>query len=67
MVSTLGYAMSHDGVDFETRSTEPIYVPRMSYEQKQVDGNYSGCEDPRIVKVGNRFYMFYTYRSGYQP
>lgn len=67
MVSTLGYAMSHDGVHFETRSTEPIYVPRMSYEQKQVDGNYSGCEDPRIVKVGNRFYMFYTAYDGQGP
>jgi predicted GH43/DUF377 family glycosyl hydrolase len=57
--SVFGYASSADGVHIDERLSTPIYVPRESFEQKLRPGN-SGCEDPRITKLDNRFYMFYT-------
>ncbi|MBU3935663.1 hypothetical protein KJ909_03230 [Patescibacteria group bacterium] len=67
MVSTMGCAISKDGYNFFWRLPDPIYVPRMNYEQKRVEGNYSGCEDPRITKIGDKFYMFYTAYNGAEP
>jgi len=57
--STLGYASSKDGINFDQRLTDPIYKPRVKEEQKKQPGN-SGCEDPRITKIGNTLYMCYT-------
>jgi predicted GH43/DUF377 family glycosyl hydrolase len=57
--SVLGYASSKDGVHIDERLPEPIYVPREDFEKKAAPGN-SGCEDPRITKIGDRFYMCYT-------
>ena len=51
--SRLGYAESTDGIHF-TRRPEPVFVPETDYEK---DG---GVEDPRIVKIGDLFYMTYT-------
>jgi len=34
------------------------------FEQKTVAGGGSGCEDPRISKIGDRFYMCYTAYDG---
>ena len=67
MVSTMGCAISKDGYNFYWRLPEPIYVPRMNYEQKKVEGNYSGCEDPRITKIDDKFYMCYTAYDGAGP
>ena len=67
MVSTMGCAISRDGFNFDERLPEPIYTPRMSYEQRKKKGNYSGCEDPRITKIGDRFYMCYTAYDGIGP
>lgn len=64
--SVFGYASSQDGVRIDERLSMPIYVPRESFEQKLRPGN-SGCEDPRITKLDNRFYMFYTAYDGYTP
>ncbi len=58
--SVIGYASSIDGVSINYRSDNPVYVPRKSFEMKLVSGGNSGCEDPRIVKIGNVIYMFYT-------
>lgn len=64
--SVLGYAeMSKNGLVVKERSVEPAYVPRMDFEQKRGDshGN-SGCEDPRITKIGQTLYMGYTAYDG---
>ncbi len=64
--STLGLAESDDGFNFK-RHHEPIYVPRKSFEQKSEPGRLSGCEDPRITRLGNEFLMFYTAYDGMNP
>ncbi|QQG42093.1 MAG: hypothetical protein HYV90_02135 [Candidatus Woesebacteria bacterium] len=57
-VSTLGYANSTDGVTIEERLDKPVYVPREDYETL-------GCEDPRITRIGDTLYLFYTaYKDG---
>ncbi len=62
--SVLGYATSKDGIHIDYRSPEPIYTPREPFEQKlQPQGN-SGCEDPRLTKLGNKIYMLYTAFDG---
>lgn len=62
--SVLGYATSRDGIHIDYRSPEPIYIPRESYEQKAEFGVGSGCEDPRITKIGEKIYMCYTAYNG---
>ncbi len=62
--STMGYAVSKDGLNINQRLPEPIYTPRLDFELKKVVGGNSGCEDPRIVKVANQLYMFYTAYNG---
>lgn len=62
--SVLGYAKSRDGVTVIERATEPIYVPREEFEMKKKEHGFSGCEDPRITKIGEKIYMCYTAYSG---
>lgn len=64
--SVLGYASSSNGVNIEERLSEPIYVPRQDFEKKRKLG-YSGCEDPRITKIGDKFYICYTAHDGDDP
>jgi predicted GH43/DUF377 family glycosyl hydrolase len=64
--SVFGYASSRDGLHIDERLRVPIYVPRAGFESKSHPGN-SGCEDPRITKMGDLFYMFYTAYDGYTP
>ncbi len=52
-VSRLGYASSTDGYSIEERLDNPIFVPSNHREA-------FGCEDPRITKIGNDYYMCYT-------
>lgn len=52
-VSRLGYAESSDGMHF-ARRPEPVFVPETNYEQG------GGVEDPRIVKIGDQYYLTYT-------
>jgi len=63
--STIGYAISADGIHVDERLAEPIYVPRAEFEMKRSHpmGN-SGCEDPRVVLIGDRIYMTYTAYDG---
>ncbi len=65
--STVGYASSEDAVHVDIRGSEPIYVPREAFEKKLVPGGNSGCEDPRITKIGGVFYMLYTAFDGKGP
>ena len=63
--SVLGYAScGQDGIKIEERLKEPIYIPREPFEQKLVSGGNSGCEDPRLTKIGNKIYMCYTAFNG---
>lgn len=62
--SVMGYAASRNGITLTQRLAEPIYVPREEFEQKRVAGGNSGCEDPRITKIGQRLYMCYTAYDG---
>lgn len=59
-VSSIGYAESKDGVNFE-RSEEPILVPDQDYEMGL------GCEDPRITKIDDTYFMYYTAVNGIGP
>ncbi len=51
--SRLGYAESTDGIHFSRRD-EPVLSPSTEYEK---DG---GIEDPRLVKIGDTYYLTYT-------
>ena len=64
--STIGLAISSDGFKIEERLDEPIYTPREKFEMKLTPG-HSGCEDPRIVKIEDRLYMFYTAYDNVHP
>jgi len=64
--SVFGYATSSDGFNIEERLAEPIYLPREPFEMKKNHGN-SGCEDPRITRIGDKFYMCYTAYDGKNP
>lgn len=64
--SVLGFAeMAKNGLRVVERLVEPAYVPRAEFEQKKGDshGN-SGCEDPRITKIGSTLYVGYTAYDG---
>lgn len=77
-ISTLGYACSQDGTSIDKRLRRPIYFPRRSFEGVQrkrtrycsayVSGpGFGGCEDPRITKIDDRFYMIYVAFDGSNP
>ncbi len=65
--SSIGYASTKNGVDIDQRLTEPIYGPRESFESKKIAGGNSGCEDPRLTKIGKIIYMCYTAFDGIGP
>lgn len=58
--SSIGYAVSNDGVSVNERLSYPIYVPKHDFEIKKIEGASSGCEDPRVTKIGESLYMCYT-------
>ncbi|MBW3469546.1 hypothetical protein [Arthrospiribacter ruber] len=64
--SVFGYASSKDGLIIDERLPYPIYEPRANFEKKLRPGN-SGCEDPRITKMGDILYIFYAAFDGYTP
>ena len=65
--SSIGYASSIDGVSIAERLTEPVYKPSEDFETKRIDGANSGCEDPRLTKIGKILYMCYTAFDGVGP
>ena len=65
-ISTIGCAISSDGLSIDERFDKPIYFPRAPFERKDSGGGY-GCEDPRITQVGDRLYMTYTGYDGVTP
>jgi predicted GH43/DUF377 family glycosyl hydrolase len=66
--SVLGYAATKNGVKITDRENMPAYVPREDFEMKRGEarGN-SGCEDPRLTKIGDTIYMAYTAFDGVHP
>ncbi len=76
--SVLGYANTTDGYNIDERSEMPVYVPREPFEtpwrqpfkltkQYMSGGGYGGCEDPKITKIDNRFYLTYVAFNGIDP
>ncbi len=55
-VSSLGYAVSSDGLTF-SRLDRPVMSNDIPEESR-------GPEDPRIVKIGDTYYMLYTGYNG---
>ncbi len=51
-ISSIGYANSNNGLDFKI-STNPLIFPEHGWEEL-------GCEDPRVTKIENTYYIFYT-------
>lgn len=77
-VSVLGYATSTDGTHIDDRHPEPLYEPSEQFELSGVrvktsspymsgGGGYGGTEDPRITKIGGRFYLTYVAYNGWAP
>lgn len=59
-VSTIGLAVSKDGLSIDERLKQPIYRARTDFESK-------GCEDPRLMKIDEKIYMTYTAYDGRTP
>jgi predicted GH43/DUF377 family glycosyl hydrolase len=55
-VSRLGLARSTDGIHFD-REDSPVLAPERDYDR-------AGCEDPRITKIGDTFFLTYTGYDG---
>jgi predicted GH43/DUF377 family glycosyl hydrolase len=55
-LSSIGHALSTDGVFWEYR--RQLIKPEHEWEK-------FGCEDPRVTKLGGKFYIFYTALSTY--
>lgn len=52
-ISRIGMAVTRDGFHIDERLPEPIFWPELPEES-------AGCEDPRVVQIGDRLYMTYT-------
>ncbi len=50
-ISSIGIADSNDGIHFKNRKR--FIMPEKEWEKY-------GCEDPRITKLNNKYYIFYT-------
>lgn len=59
-ISTIGLATSSDGFSIDERLNKPIYKPRVPFESR-------GCEDQRIMQIGDKLYMTYTAYDGGVP
>ena len=74
--SVLGYATSPDGLNIDSRSPDPAYVPREDFERSNPSeivfpfpytsggGGNGGCEDPKLVEIEGKIYMTYVAFSG---
>lgn len=65
--SLMGLATSKDGFHIDENLDNPIYMPRADFEKKTHEIGNSGCEDPRVTKIGNNLYMLYTAYDGNNP
>ena len=65
--STFGYASLKNGTEVVERFSQPVYVPRESFESKKISNGNSGCEDPRLTQIGKNIYVCYTAFDGVGP
>ena len=56
-MSSIGYAESTDGIHF-TRFPDPFITPDQEYEA------ILGCEDPRLTKIDDEYFLYYTAVGG---
>jgi len=56
LTGRLGLARGQDGVNF-VRHPEPVIVPNQDFDR-------FGCEDPRLVKIGDAYYLTYVGNCG---
>lgn len=79
-MSRIGYATSKDGVHIDERLDYPIYTPQAWFEKNnttEIDrnsqhlmssgGGWGGCEDPKVVQIGNTIYLTYVAFTGSWP
>lgn len=59
-ISRLGLATSLDGIHFERCAENPV----MGIDGPFYDMERRGCEDPRVIKIDDTFYMTYTSWDG---
>jgi len=52
-ISRIGLAVSKDGFNFERVSKKPLIKPEKDYDKW-------ACEDPRVTKIGDTFYITYV-------
>lgn len=52
-ISRLGLAISQDGFNFKRKSKAPLVKPAEDYDRW-------ACEDPRITKIGDTYYITYV-------
>lgn len=74
-VSRLGYGFSEDGINFNGRSSVPIFAlgdPRSNKAVKIYDpklypsgGSWGGCEDPRAVRIDGKIYITFNAFDGW--
>ncbi len=72
-LSVFGYASSKDGIHFDERLDEPVYMCAGPHSCRKIrsaysyasGGSWSGCEDPRITRIGDTIYMTYTAFNGW--
>jgi len=55
--SSIGYARLDGPLDLAERAKKPVLTPKFKYEKQ-------GMEDPRIVKIGKKYYMTYVTYNG---
>ena len=58
--SSIGYALMKGPTSVVDRKSFPVIFPEFSFECK-------GCEDPRVTKIDDDFYILYTAWDGRNP
>ncbi len=77
-ISTVGYAISEDGINISERCHAPIYVPREKFEgvagvefdakttpKYMSGGGWGGCEDARVTIIEDKVYLMYAAFDGH--
>ncbi len=52
----IGMLESEDGVHFKHTTDKPVFTPEMA------GSKYGSVQDPRVVKIDDKYYMTYAYR-----